>query len=73
MLATLFVTFLPAFARAQIVTVEFSKQKDAKTGLKKGRKGDMLYSSCQEKNEQLRNINSYNMIDNTHFPEHTYP
>lgn len=33
MLATLFVTFLPTFARAQIVTVEFSKQKDGKTGL----------------------------------------
>lgn len=33
MLTILFVTFLPGFARAQIVTVEFSKKKDAKTGL----------------------------------------
>jgi antitoxin component YwqK of YwqJK toxin-antitoxin module len=32
-LATLFVAFLPASAGAQIVTVEFSKQKDTKTGL----------------------------------------
>jgi len=33
MLTTLLVTFLSAFTRAQIVTVEFSKQKDAKPGL----------------------------------------
>jgi len=26
---------------------------------------DMLYCSCQGKNGQLRNINSYNMLDNT--------
>ena len=35
--------------------------------------GDMLYSSCQGKNEQLRKVNDYNMIDNTPFREHTYP
>jgi hypothetical protein len=35
--------------------------------------GDILYSPCQEKNEQLRNVNSYNMIDNTPFRKHTYP
>ena len=35
--------------------------------------GDMLYSSCQDKNERLRNINDYNMIDNTPFRKHTYP
>jgi hypothetical protein len=35
--------------------------------------GDMLYCSCQEKNERLRNINDYNMVDNIHFPEHTHP
>jgi hypothetical protein len=39
----------------------------------KEKEGDMLYSSCQGRNEHLRSINNYNMIDNTHFPEHTYP
>jgi len=33
----------------------------------------MLYSSCQGKNEQLRNINNYNMIGNIHYHGHTYP
>jgi len=44
-----------------------------KLALSKKKVGDMLYCSCQEKNKQLRNINDYNMIDNTTFREHTYP
>ena len=34
---------------------------------------DMLYSPCQGKDEYLRNVNNYNMIDNIHFIEHMYP